>query len=101
MPRIIDPMPSGRPLPLMYSLQDAAKLNIQERTTFYVSAFLFQVWLCELTLGHTAQLAEKPDPNDRSFQTGEAWRGFLKYFGRVSDAQFSEIYIHLMQFTDH
>src|SRR6266571_1359151 len=100
-PLIIDPPPSGRPLPLMQSIQDAARLNIQQRTTFYVSAFLFQCWISELTLANTAQLAEKPDPNDRSFQTGQAWRGFQKFFGKASDAEFPEIFGHLMQFGDH
>jgi hypothetical protein len=82
----------------MNSIQDAVKLNVQERTTFYVSAFLFQCWLGELTLAAAAQLAEKPDPKVHSFQTGQAWRGFLKYFGKASDAEFPEIYSHLMQF---
>ena len=35
--RIIDPVPTRRPLPLMQSIRDAAELNNQERTTFYVS----------------------------------------------------------------
>jgi hypothetical protein len=34
----------------MDTIHDAAKLNIQHRTTFYVSAFLFQRWLSKLTL---------------------------------------------------
>src|SRR5438552_8561792 len=98
MSLIIDP--SRRQLPLMYSIQDAAKLNVQEKTTFYVSAFLFQLWLCEFTLANTAQLAEKSDPQDRSFQTGEAWRGFQKYFGKCSDAEFATVFGHLMEFAD-
>ena len=65
-PRIIDPMPGGK-LPFMDSIQDAAKLNVQHRTTFYVSAYLFQAWICKLTLDNVAQLAEKSDPNQRSF----------------------------------
>jgi len=34
--------------------QDAAKLNVQERTTFHVSAFLFQAWISELSLANAA-----------------------------------------------
>src|SRR5205085_2234203 len=101
MPLIIDPIPSGRPLPFMQTIQDAARLNIQERTTFYVSAYLFQCWISQLTLDYSAQLAEKPDPDDRSFQTGESWRGFQKFFAKASDAEFPEFYIHLMQFAAH
>src|ERR1043166_8773736 len=96
-PHIIDP--SSRPLPLMQTIQDAARLNIQEHTTFYVSAFLFQCWISELT--NSAQLAEKPDPKDRSFQTGQAWRGFLKFFGKASDAEFPVVFSHLMEFAQY
>ena len=99
-PMIIDPMPCGK-LPLMDSIEDAAKLNVQHRTTFYVSAYLFQCWICKLTLDNVAQLAEKSDPNQRSFQTGEAWRGFLHFFGKASDAEFAAIFGHLMQFGDY
>ncbi len=63
--RIIDPTPSRR-LPLMQTIQDAAKLNIQHRTTFYVSAYLFQAWICELSLrwahNHVTQ-AQRSTPN--------------------------------------
>jgi hypothetical protein len=97
-PLIIDP--TRRPLPQMSTLQDAAKLNLQEKTTFFVSAFLFQGWVSELNLASVALLAEKPDPNDRSFQTGQAWSGFRKYFGRASDAEFPEIFSHVMQFAE-
>ncbi|HSU52516.1 MAG TPA: hypothetical protein VLT36_00495 [Candidatus Dormibacteraeota bacterium] len=93
-------MPSG-PLPIMHTFQDAAKLNAQERTTFYVSAFLFQVWICELTLANGAQLAERPNPARRSFQSGQAWRGFQKYFGKASDAELPTLFGHLMQFADY
>jgi hypothetical protein len=69
-PRIIDPIPSRRPLPLMQSIHDDATLNTRERTTFYVSAFLFQVRIAELSLANAAQIAEQPDPAKRSFQSG-------------------------------
>ena len=85
----------------MQTAQDAARLNIQHRTTFYVSAFMFQCWISKLTLDNSAQLAEKPDPNDRSFQTGEAWRGFFKMFGEASDAEFVAFYGHLMEFAQY
>jgi hypothetical protein len=100
----INPLTHGsarQPLPIMDTIHDAAKLNIQHRTTFYVSAFLFQCWLSELTLAHAAQLAEKPDPKDRSFQIGESLRGFHKYFGHASDAEFPELFSHLMQFAEY
>ncbi len=100
-PNIIDPVPFRRRLPPMQTAQDAANLNVQHRTTFYISAFMFQCWLSELTLSNTAQLAEKPDPKDRSFQTGEAWRGFFKMFGQASDAEFPAFYGHLMEFAEY
>jgi hypothetical protein len=96
--RIIDPMPSG-PLPLMYSFADAAKLDRANKTTFYTSVFKFQVWLCELTLANTAQLAEQSDPAKRSFQSGQAWRGFQRHFGHIADAAFPGVYADLMQFA--
>jgi hypothetical protein len=98
--RIIDPLPCGK-LPLMNSIEEAAKLNVRHRTTFYVSAYLFQCWICQLTLDNVAQLAEKPDPKQRSFQTGEAWRGFLHLFGKADDSEFATVFEHLMQFGDY
>lgn len=97
---IINPIPSNRPLPIMRTIQDAAKLNVQERTTFYVSAFLFQAWISELSLANAAQMAEQPDPTRRSFQSGAAWRGFQKYFGKATDAEMPHIFSDLMQFGD-
>jgi len=103
-PTIIDPIP--RRIPNMQTIQDAAKLNIQECTTFYVSAYLFQVWISELSLANAAQMAEQPDPAQRSplpgkskiFQSGEAWRGFQKYFGKATDAEIPTIFGDLMEF---
>ena len=43
----------------MQSIQDAAKLNAQEGTTFYVSPFLFQARVAELTLANAAQFAHR------------------------------------------
>jgi hypothetical protein len=84
----------------MHTIQDAAKLNQQECTTFYVSAFLFQCWICELSLANSAQVAQQPDPAKRSFQSGQAWRGFQKVFGRASDAELPNIFNDLMQFGE-
>jgi len=95
-PTIVDPIP--RRIPNMQTIQDAAKLNIQERTTFYVSAYLFQVWISELSLANAAQMAEQPDPAKRSFQSGEGWRGFQKYFGKATDAEIPTIFGDLMEF---
>jgi hypothetical protein len=97
-PRILD-LPS--PLPLMHSLHDAARLDAQEHTTFYTTAFLLQCWISELTLFNSAEIAEKPNPNQRSFQTGNAWRGFVKCFGKRSNAKFPTIFGHLMQFGQY
>src|SRR5882757_3334157 len=100
-PEIIDPMPFRRPLPFMPTLHDAAKLNEKEKSSFYVSAFLFQCWISHLCLDNTAQLAEKPDPADRLFQAGNAWRGFQKLFGKASGREFGVIFRHLMQFAEY
>jgi hypothetical protein len=85
----------------MSTIEDAAKLNVQERTTFYVSAFLFQAWISVLTLANAAQFAEKTNPDGRSFQTGQAWRGFLNYFGKAPDVEFPDLFGHLMQFAEY
>jgi hypothetical protein len=82
----------------MHSLRDAARLDAQAHTSFYTAAFLFQCWISDLTLLNSAEIAEKPDPNQRSFQTGNAWRGLLKHFGKLSNPKFPTIYSHLLEF---
>jgi hypothetical protein len=83
----------------MQSVQDAAKLNRQERTTFYVSAFLFQAWISELSLANVAQMAEQPDPRKRLFQSGQAWRAFQKFGGKAGDLELPTIFCDLMEFA--
>ncbi|HWX18567.1 MAG TPA: hypothetical protein VN578_01550 [Candidatus Binatia bacterium] len=101
-PIIVDPIPSTRPsLPFMASAQDAAKLNAQERTTFYLTAFMFQCWLSQLFNDGIAQLAEKPNPADRAFQSGQARAAFAKLFGQASDAEFSEIFDSITRFAGY
>jgi hypothetical protein len=60
----------------------------------------FQVWISELSLTNAAQMAEQPDPTRRSFQSGEAWRGFQKYFGKATDSEMPHLFSDLMQFGD-
>ena len=43
--------------------------------------------------------AERPDPKNRSFQSGQAWRGFQKFWGKATDAEFPRIFSDLMEFA--
>src|SRR4051794_17574479 len=98
-PRIIDPIPFRRPMPFMPTLDDAVKISEKEKSSFYVSAFMFQCWISQLCLDNVAQLAEKPNPADRFFQAGNARRGFQKLFGKASDREFGFIFEHLTLFA--
>src|SRR5689334_5492029 len=71
-PQIIDP---HRPtLPIMNTFEDAQRLDAAAGSDFHAAAFFFQGWIGNLLEFGTAQIAEIPDPQDRSFQNGQAWR---------------------------
>ena len=96
-PQIIDP---HRPtLPIMNTFEDAQRLDAAAGSDFHAAAFFFQGWIGNLLEFGTAQIAEIPDPQDRSFQNGQAWRSFQKFFPH--EDRLPHLFGHLMSFASH
>jgi hypothetical protein len=77
------PAPANRtcqPLPFLATFDDAEALACKENDTFYLAAFLIQLWLSDLVLRNAAEYAEKKNPRDRSLQSGESFRALQEYF---------------------
>jgi hypothetical protein len=89
------------PLPLMKSMEDAVALCESEQDNFYVTAFMAEAWLGELTFCTDAEYAEKKSASDRRLQSGEAERVFQECFGHAGDEEFSHIYQCLLRFADY
>jgi hypothetical protein len=94
--------PASRgPLPLMKSLEDAVALCEKEQDNFYVTAFLIEAWLGELTMQTVAEYAEKKSASDRRLQTGEAHRLFQEVFGHVTDKEFPHVFQCICRFAEY
>ncbi len=84
----------------MNSFEDAQRLDEAQNTDFHVAAFTFQCWISELLNLAAVQIAEKPNPDDRAFQNGAAWRSFLQHFSPKPE-RFPGLFCHLMSFGEH
>jgi hypothetical protein len=94
-------MATRGPLPFMKSVADAVALCKKEEDNFYVTAFMFEVWLGKIVMEGAAEYAEKKNAKDRTMQTGQAWRGFLNEFGHAKDNEFHHILQSLYRFAEY
>jgi len=76
-------MSTRGPLPFMKTMEEAVALCEKEQDNFYVTAFLIEAWLGDAVLEAATEYAEKKNAKDRAMQAGQAWRGFLEYFGHA------------------
>lgn len=87
------------PLPFMKSIEDAAAVCEKEKDPFFLDAFMFEAWMGEVVLDGATEYAEKKNAKDRTMQTGQAWRAFLKIFGHVQDEHFHHVFEHFYRFA--
>jgi len=85
----------------MKSPEDAVALSEKEQDNFYVTAFLIETWLSELTLRAVAEYAEKKSASDRRLQTGEAARLFQEIFGPASKGKWPDVHQNLYRFAQY
>lgn len=85
----------------MKSIEDALALSEKEQDNFYVSTFMIEAWLGEIVLEAAAEYAEKKNAKDRTMQTGQAWRGFLRVFGRANGKEFHHVLQDLYRFAEY
>ena len=89
------------PLPLMKTIDDAVAICEHEHDNFYVTAFMVEAWLGELTVRTMAESAEKKTALDRHLQTGDASLLFQETFGRAKDAEFPHLFECLLRFMEY
>jgi len=87
-------------LPLINNSEEAIALAEQTHDDFYLAAFRLQVWLSELSIQAVAEYADKPKPEDRAMQTGQAWRTFFSALGGVSDENLYQVIQCLTRFSE-
>ncbi len=90
-----------RPLPLMKSLDDAKALCERERDNFYVTAFMIECWLGEVTCRTVAQHSGKKSAAKRQLQVGMAREVFADMFGGVSDKEMLHLFGCLVRFGEY
>ncbi len=88
-------------LPFMKSIEDAKALCAKEQDTFYLDAFVIEAWLGQVGLATAAEYAEKKNPRDRAMQTGQAWRGFIQFFGHAKDEELPQLVQSVYRFCEY
>ena len=81
-------------------MEDALAICQQENDNFYVTAFMIESWLGDVTCGTVAQYAERKSAKCRKLQHGLAAESFAAHFGHVSDADFSHLFQSLIRFAE-
>lgn len=94
--------PQGRgPLPLMKSLDDAKAICRKEKDNFFVTAFLLEAWLGDVTYRTEEEYAEKKSAVERRLQTGMAWKSFMELFGHCKDDDVPHLFGALLRFAEY
>jgi hypothetical protein len=89
------------PLPFMKTMDDALAVCARENDNFYLTAFMIEVWLGDVTLKTVAQYAERKSAKNRNLQQGLAAESFATSFGHVSDAEFHHLFGSLLRFAEY
>lgn len=89
------------PLPFMKTMDDALAVCARENDNFYVTAFLIEAWLGDVTLQTVAQYAERKSAKNRKLQQGLAAECFASAFGNVPDAEFHHVFSSLLRFAEY
>lgn len=84
----------------MKTMDDALAACQRENDNFYVTAFMIEAWLGDLTCKTVAQYAEHRNAKDRRLQQGLAAEGFATFFSHVSDAEFHHLFGSLARFGE-
>lgn len=84
----------------MKTMEDAVAVCQREKDNFYVTAFMIEAWLGDVTLRTVAQYAEEKNAKDRRLQQGLAADSFARGFGHVSDAEYYHVFNSLLRFAE-
>lgn len=94
----VEPSLKG-PLPFMKTMEDALAVCERENDNFYLTAFMLEVWLGDVTCRTVAQYAEIKSARERILQQGLAAECFGELFGHVTDAEYHHPFQSLARFA--
>jgi len=99
--RVLNFVASRGPLPFTKTVEDAVALAEKERGNFYVTAFMIEAWLGEITMRACDEYAKTKEASERRMQTGEAHRLFQVGIGDAADGEFPPIVSCLVRFIEY
>jgi hypothetical protein len=89
------------PLQFMKTMDDALEVCARKNDNFYLTAFMIEAWLGDVTLQTVAQYAERKSAKNRKLQQGLAAECFASAFGHVSAAEFHHVFSSLLRFAEY
>ncbi len=84
----------------MKTVDDALAVSQREKDNFYVTAFIIEAWLGDVTLKTVAQYADQKSAKNRRLQQGLAAESFAAVFGHASDTEFHHVFSSLLRFAE-
>jgi hypothetical protein len=84
----------------MKTMDDARAVCAREDDNFYLTAFMLEAWLGDVTLKTVAQYAERKSAKNRKLQQGLATESFTAAFGHASNAEFDHVFSSLLRFAE-
>ncbi len=88
-------------MPFMDSVEDALSLCEEHQDGFYLSAFMLECWLGQVTCHVVAEYSEKKQAKDRRLQKEKARRFFWDIFGHIPDSEIHHLLSHVNRFAEH
>jgi len=88
-------------LPRLETLDDAVAVCDQLRDDFFLDAYLIQKWLGQVRLEAEAEYRDKPKAGQRTLQTGQSQRAFLKEFGHCRESDLNLLLQSLYRFAEY
>lgn len=82
----------------MKTMEDALAVCQKKNDNFYVTAFVIEAWLGDVTLRTVAEYAERRRAKNRKLQQGLAAQSFAFFFGDLTAADFREMFTSLARF---
>jgi hypothetical protein len=85
----------------MKTMEDAIAVCARENDNFYLTAFMLEAWLGDVTCRTVEQYAERKSAKNRRLQQGLAAEFLATAFGHVSDTEFHHLFSSLLRFAEY
>lgn len=89
------------PLPVMHTFEDVLRMVKETSDSFYMTAFILECWLGQLTNYYVAEYSEKKQAKERQLQTGIGLRLFDETFQLNSPEEVQRIIECIARFAEY